>query len=68
MIKNKSKRRKVTILIIILLLLSTAFSGFDSVEFANVRNIDIARIFAFGLLTGVLITTIKDIVQERKES
>lgn len=66
--KDKRKKRKVTLLIIILTLMCTVVAGFDSAAFTNVRNIDIAKIFICGLFTGVLIMRIKDIVSERKES
>jgi len=68
MMKNSSKKRKVTVLVIMIILLSVVFTGFNSAVLANVRNVDIAKIFACGVLTGVLITTVKDIVWERKES
>lgn len=66
MMKNKSKKRKITVLVVMLILLSTVFTGFDS-AFANVRNVDIIKIYACGILTGVLILTVKDIIRERKE-
>lgn len=68
MMKNKNKKRKVTLLVIILLLLGTAFAGFDQDALARVRNVDIIKIYTCGILTGVLILTIKDIIGERRKA
>ena len=65
--KSKNKRRKGILLVTTLLLASLVFTGFDWDTLANARNVDLLKIFASGMLLGVLIFTLKDLLMDRKE-
>lgn len=63
---KKDKKRRIAVIIIIILLLSVVFSGFDTLFISNIRNLDVAKIFAIGVLTGVLLSTLRTIYLERR--
>lgn len=62
------KNRRIAVIVIILLLTSIVFTGLNSPALSDVRNVDILKIFASGVLTGVLITIIREIYLEKKKS
>lgn len=52
----KKNRKKIIVISVLLLLLIVVFIDFTSSSMSGVRNVDMLKIFAAGLLTGVIIS------------
>ena len=64
----KDKKKMIVISAMLVLLLSGLFAGFDTSSLSEVKSIDLVRIFASGMLVGVLLTLVKKVISERKSN
>lgn len=61
----KNQRQKRTVAILSVLFASTVFTWFSSPSIAAIRNVDFVKIFAGGILLGVMLTLLKDLFYKK---